>query len=120
MNIKNCIFFINIILCLIISTNISATTIGDVNEDGQVNIVDSLMVAQSDVGIIPKIKSINLADVDINGIVNIIDALIIAKHYIGQIQNLPKNLEIPPLSLKYRVIKIPIITSNMLEKKEME
>jgi hypothetical protein len=54
---------------------------GDVNGDGQVNIVDALFIAQSTVGL----RTVNpvVADVNGDGTVNIVDALFIAQYTVG-------------------------------------
>lgn len=55
---------------------------GDVNDDGRVDILDALMLAQAYVGAVIYINK-GAADVDGNGIISIIDALIIAQYYVG-------------------------------------
>jgi glucose/arabinose dehydrogenase/plastocyanin len=54
---------------------------GDVNGDGQVNIVDALLIAQSTVGL--RIVDPVVADVNGDGTVNIVDALFIAQYTVG-------------------------------------
>ncbi|MBN1214438.1 MAG: hypothetical protein JXA99_03245, partial [Candidatus Lokiarchaeota archaeon] len=56
---------------------------GDVNHDGVLNIVDSLLVAQYYVGLNPSPFYVKEADVDYNGNIDIIDALMIAQAYVG-------------------------------------
>jgi hypothetical protein len=60
--------------------------LGDVNEDGSVNIVDALLVAQYYVGLNPGINALP-ADVNCDGVINIIDALLIAQYYVGLIES---------------------------------
>ncbi len=61
-----------------------ATQKGDVNGDGNVNIVDALFIAQYTVGLRTLTSTqIAAADVDCNGNVNIVDALFIAQHTVG-------------------------------------
>jgi len=57
---------------------------GDTNNDGTVNIIDALLVAQYSVGLVNS-NNINTAAADTNcdGTINIIDALIIAQFYVG-------------------------------------
>jgi serpin B len=62
---------------------------GDVNNDGAIGILDSLMIAQYYVGITPGEFNSVAADVDGNGAVNVIDALIVAQYYVGLISVFP-------------------------------
>ena len=56
---------------------------GDVNGDGNVTIIDALLIAQHYVEIeVPDID-LSRADVSRDGTINIIDALIIARYYVG-------------------------------------
>ncbi|MBN2535134.1 MAG: dockerin type I repeat-containing protein [Spirochaetales bacterium] len=57
---------------------------GDVNEDGSVDIIDALLVAQYYVGLSVTINT-EAADADCSGTINIIDALLIAQFYVGSI-----------------------------------
>jgi len=59
---------------------------GDVNHDGNVNIVDALMIAQYYVGLDPQPFYPEEADVDDSGAIDIIDALMVAQAYVGLIQ----------------------------------
>ena len=59
--------------------------LGDVDSNGTVNIVDSLLVAQYYVGLDPQGFNVSVADVDDDGDVDIIDALLIAQYYVGLI-----------------------------------
>jgi hypothetical protein len=58
---------------------------GDVDEDGSIDIVDALLVAQYYVGLNPSDFNAAYADVDCDGGVDIVDALLIAQHYVGLI-----------------------------------
>lgn len=58
---------------------------GDVNDDGIIDIVDALLVAQYYVGINPENFHAERADVNCDGGVDIIDALLIAQYYVGLI-----------------------------------
>jgi mannan endo-1,4-beta-mannosidase len=62
----------------------TATSItGDVNNDGTINIVDALLIAQYYVGLNPVSFSTASADVSKDGIVDIRDALLIAQCFLG-------------------------------------
>ncbi|MBN1696736.1 MAG: cellulase family glycosylhydrolase [Spirochaetales bacterium] len=67
------------------STNPPQTTIGDVNMDGNFNIVDALLVAQYYVGLQPANFNDRAADTNCDGTINIVDALLIAQYYVGLI-----------------------------------
>jgi hypothetical protein len=57
---------------------------GDANQDGNVNIVDALVIAKSYVGAVPPIGYNPLcADVNRDGVITIVDALIVAQCYVG-------------------------------------
>jgi hypothetical protein len=66
-------------------TNPPSGTLGDVNSDGSINIVDALLVAQYYVGLNPQGFDIARADTNCDGSVNIVDALLIAQYYVGLI-----------------------------------
>lgn len=59
--------------------------LGDVNEDGNINIIDALIISQYYVGLDPQAFTAPLeaGDVDCNGSVNIVDALLVAQKYVG-------------------------------------
>ncbi|MBY9005440.1 MAG: hypothetical protein KGD63_01650 [Candidatus Lokiarchaeota archaeon] len=59
---------------------------GDVNHDGEVDIVDALMIAQYYVGQDPQPFYEEEADVDDSGEIDIVDALLIAQTYVGLIE----------------------------------
>ena len=61
-------------------------TIGDVNSDGIVNIVDALMIAQYSVGLNPAGFNTGRADVNRDGTITIVDALMVAQYSVGLIQ----------------------------------
>ncbi|MBN2440254.1 MAG: hypothetical protein JXJ04_02885 [Spirochaetales bacterium] len=62
-------------------------TLGDVNNDDAINIIDALLVAQYYVNLNPSNFDVSVADVDCGGSVDIIDALLIAQYYVGLINN---------------------------------
>lgn len=57
--------------------------LGDVNDDGSVDIIDALLTAQDYVGLDPEGFNPGAADVNCDGSVDIIDALLIAQYYVG-------------------------------------
>jgi len=59
--------------------------LGDVNDNGSVDIVDALLVAQYYVGLAPGNFNQDCADVNCDGDISIVDALIIAQYYVGLI-----------------------------------
>jgi endoglucanase len=67
------------------SVTVTDVTIGDVNDDGNIDIVDALLTAQFYVGLDPAGFNSAAADVDCNGTVDIVDALQIAQYYVGLI-----------------------------------
>ncbi|MBN1696440.1 MAG: hypothetical protein JW881_02895 [Spirochaetales bacterium] len=64
---------------------------GDVNSDGDINIIDALLVAQYYVGIDVTFAFPERADVNGNGVVDIVDALLIARYYVGLISAFPSS-----------------------------
>jgi endo-1,4-beta-xylanase len=62
---------------------------GDVNGNGAVDIVDSLLIAQYYVGLNPSGFNSGAADVNCNGSIDIVDSLLIAQLYVGLISNFP-------------------------------
>jgi arabinogalactan endo-1,4-beta-galactosidase len=69
------------------SEEIPEETLGDVNDDGAINIVDALLVAQYYVGLNPANFNGNRADVNCDGTINIVDALLIAQYYVGLVDH---------------------------------
>ena len=61
---------------------------GDVNEDGTINIIDALLVAQYYVGLNPAAYTapVEAGDSNLDGNVDIVDALNIAQYYVGLCQ----------------------------------
>ncbi|MBN1469286.1 MAG: hypothetical protein JW924_11215 [Fusobacteriaceae bacterium] len=66
----------------------SSLKLGDVNNDGKIDITDALMVAQYSVGNVPPGFITDNADVNKDGIINIVDALRISQYYVGLISDL--------------------------------
>jgi hypothetical protein len=64
-------------------------TIGDVNSDGSIDIVDALLTAQYYVGLDPQNFNAVNADVNCSGGIDIVDALIVAQYYVGLITEFP-------------------------------
>jgi hypothetical protein len=69
------------------SENVPQANLGDVNNDGQINVVDALLTAQYSVGLNPSNFDVNRADVDCNGTVSIVDALLIAQYAVGLVSS---------------------------------
>ena len=65
--------------------------IGDVNNDGNIDILDALLLAQNYVGLPSGSFDPRFADVDLNGNIDVIDALMIAQKYVGLITELPSH-----------------------------
>jgi len=64
--------------------SISAVSKGDVNSDGQVNIIDALLISQYTVGMRTLTQAqLAAAEVNNDGQVNIVDALFIAQYTVG-------------------------------------
>lgn len=58
-------------------------TLGDVNTDGAIDIIDALLIAQYYVGLNPAGFDASRADVNCDGGVDIVDALLVAQYYVG-------------------------------------
>jgi beta-glucosidase len=71
-----------------VPTQPPSDTPGDVNNNGTIDIVDALLVAQFYVGLDPSNFDSSKADANCNGSIDIMDALLIAKYYIGLISEL--------------------------------
>jgi hypothetical protein len=63
----------------------SGSQLGDVDWDGDIDIIDALLTAQSFVGLNPPRFNEAPADVDCDGDIDIVDALLIAQYYVGMI-----------------------------------
>jgi hypothetical protein len=64
-----------------------AGTLGDVNEDGEIDIVDALLITQYYVDLNPANFTINNVDTNCDGEINIIDTLLGAQFYVGLINS---------------------------------
>jgi hypothetical protein len=58
---------------------------GDVDENGSIDIIDALCIAQYYVGLTPANFNPSLADVSADGSIDIVDALLVAQCYVGLI-----------------------------------
>lgn len=65
------------------SVSVADCTIGDVNGDGIVNIVDALLIAQYYVGFITELEQRCAADFNNDGVITIVDALLVAQYYVS-------------------------------------
>jgi hypothetical protein len=84
-----CLFVLCLVTGLFLLSGLFSQTLGDVNNDYAIDIVDALLAAQYYVGLNPSNFDRNRADVDANGQVDIVDALLIAQYYVGLINELP-------------------------------
>ena len=66
-----------------VTTQAPQTDLGDVNDDGAVDIVDALLIAQYYVGLNPSAFNYDAADTNCDGSVDIVDALLVAQFYVG-------------------------------------
>jgi hypothetical protein len=80
-----CMIFMLLVLCM---SQAFAAQCGDVNNNGVVDIVDALLIAQYYVGLNPPGFDPSVADVNANGSVDIVDALLISQYYVGLISTL--------------------------------
>ncbi|MBN2440894.1 MAG: hypothetical protein JXJ04_06100 [Spirochaetales bacterium] len=80
------------------------TLCGDTNDDGIVDIVDGLRIAQVYVGMNPENFYKDKADVDKNGAIDIVDALLVAQFYVGLIDTLSCNNTLPVLENAFEVV----------------
>ena len=78
-----------IVLLLIFGiSHIFAAACGDVNGDGNVTIVDALLIAQDYVDLDPANYDPSVADVNNSGTITISDALLVAQYYVNLISEL--------------------------------
>ncbi|MBN2737462.1 MAG: dockerin type I repeat-containing protein [Spirochaetales bacterium] len=74
-----------ILLFSVTALSLSAQSMGDVNNDGSLNIVDALLIAREYVGLSNPVFYPEAADVNQDGVINIIDALLVAQYYVNPI-----------------------------------
>ena len=86
---KAIIFCIMSILLSLLSGNLFAQELGDVNNDGMIDIVDDLLVAQYYVGLNPALFIQSVSDVNCDSMTDIVDALLRAQYYVGLLIELP-------------------------------
>ena len=69
---------------------VNPVLMGDANDDGVVNYLDAMLIAQYYVGDIAE-ADLNLAAADVNadGVVNYLDAMMVAQFYVGDIDSFP-------------------------------
>ncbi|MBN2536001.1 MAG: hypothetical protein JXB88_24185 [Spirochaetales bacterium] len=85
---KNFIFFVFVFFIVFLPV-VSGQTLGDVNSDSTIDIVDALLTAQYYVGLNPNPFNANQADVNCDGGIDIVDALLIAQYYVGLVTDFP-------------------------------
>ena len=81
-------------IMLMVATAGFSQSLGDVNTNGTIDIIDALLVAQYYVGLTTNLD-ISLSDVNANGTTDIVDALLIAQFYVGLITEFPGELQTP-------------------------
>ncbi|MBN2532832.1 MAG: dockerin type I repeat-containing protein [Spirochaetales bacterium] len=91
---------LNILVCmtvLLFSGSIAgfAQALGDVNDSGEIDIIDALMIAQYYVGLSPSGFISSIADVNCSGGIDIVDALLVAQYYVGLISEFPCTGDTP-------------------------
>ncbi len=91
--IKTIMFLFSLLITCAFSLN--AQTLGDVNQSGTIDIVDSLLIAQYYVGLNPPAFYLANADVNCSGVIDIVDALIIAQYYVGLVTQFPCSSTTP-------------------------
>ena len=98
----------SLLLFLLISTFSTlgyASQPGDVNEDGEINIFDMILLAEYIVGSTNEDISMEIADVNGDGVVDIHDMILIARYIVGEIDEFPVEVETdpPPGSLEINI-----------------
>jgi hypothetical protein len=87
-----------IMLCVLFSVvgfSISAQSLGDVNGDGRVDVVDALLISQYYVNLSPQNFNSAYADVNCSNSIDIVDALLISQLYVGLLSDFPCSLNTP-------------------------
>jgi beta-glucanase (GH16 family) len=89
-NIRHKLILLVLVLLSFCSLQIlTGQSLGDVNNNGAIDIVDALLVAQYYVGLNPSNFNSNVADVNAGNGIDIVDALLIAQYYVGLITVFP-------------------------------
>jgi hypothetical protein len=89
MKLKAVCSFLIVVIVSFFALPLYSQTLGDVDSDGSVSIVDALLVAQYYVGLNPvNFKTAN-ADTNCDQSIDILDALLIARYYVGLITVFP-------------------------------
>jgi hypothetical protein len=89
------IIIIMSILLISGSVTICAQDLGDVNDNGEIDIIDALMIAQFYVGLDPSGFVTSAADANCSGDIDIVDALLVAQYYVGLVEELSCGDETP-------------------------
>jgi glucuronoarabinoxylan endo-1,4-beta-xylanase len=87
------------LVILTFSVCLFGQTLGDANNNGTVDIVDALLMAQYYVGLNPPGFYSAVADVNCSGGIDIVDALLIAQLYVGLITQFPCTTTPAPTSV---------------------
>jgi endoglucanase len=77
------------VLTVCLLAPLQAQSLGDVNNDSSIDIVDALVIARYSVGLNPSPFNSGVADVNCDDSINIVDALVIAQYYVGLISDFP-------------------------------
>jgi arabinogalactan endo-1,4-beta-galactosidase len=92
---KYCFIVICTLVFFVISAASTYCLTGDANNNGTVDIVDALLVAQYYVGLQPQGINTSVMDVNGDGSIDIVDALLIARYYVGLISSFPVDSQTP-------------------------
>jgi peptidoglycan/xylan/chitin deacetylase (PgdA/CDA1 family) len=79
--------------------SLNAQSLGDVNKNGSIDIIDALLIAQYFVGLNPQNFDPAYADVNCSGSIDIVDSLLIAQYYVNLISSLPCQSTPAPTSI---------------------
>jgi hypothetical protein len=90
------IFLLIFIIVSASALSVYSQALGDVNNNGAIDIVDALAIAQYSVQMSPSPFYTSAADVDANGSITIVDALLVAQYYVGIINQFPGGTTNPP------------------------
>ena len=91
------------------SVTVTDLLLGDVNDNGLIDIVDALLVAQAYVGLNPQNYYPAAADVNANGVIDIVDALLIAQFYVGLISEFPGQNQTPAPTATPGITAVPTV-----------